>query len=320
MASKSLEEVFDQAKSAIALGLQAIDAGRKTPTGAISAMFLARSAQALASCCSLCSSGHLADAMSVARTVVELDIEHAYIMSADDPVARFEQYATFDDVSVNKIMQAIGVLYGGKAAPEILQKWKQRATEAKQLAGGSRQWAGPNQNGKDIDLRDRAIATNRVHHYDLCYREGCGASHGGFGTLQYVLPEGLSVWPIKILVGPDKPNARAIELAPIDAGCEERPSRSLPRRSVRPLPRAASRRAAPAGAACPRAEGSSSALPWVAAADACGSMIRRPSRVAGRPRGSRRIRSPGATCHSPTRGSVSPGIRHGQARYARRRS
>lgn len=213
MPSKSLEEVFDQAKAAIALALQAIDAGSKTPTGAISAMFLARSIQALASCCSLCSSGHVADAMSVARTVVELDIEHAYIMSADDPIARFEQYATFDDVSVNKIMQAIGVLYGGKADPEILQRWKQRATEAKQLAGSSRQWAGQNENGKDIDLRDRAVATNRLLHYDLCYREGCGASHGGFGTLQYVLPEGMAVWPIKILVGPDKPNSRAIELA-----------------------------------------------------------------------------------------------------------
>lgn len=67
--------------------------------------------------------------------------------------------------------------------------------------------------GKEIRLRDRAVATNRLHHYDLCYREGCRGSHGGFETLQYIVPGGISASPIEILVGPYNPDARAVELA-----------------------------------------------------------------------------------------------------------
>jgi hypothetical protein len=151
------------------------------------------------------------DAMSSARTVVELDIEHAYIMR--DVEDRWEKYMLFDDVSANKIVQAISMLHGAEwPEPEALQEWNGRSIAAKQAVGSSRNWAGKTSTNQEIDLRSRAIAVDRQHQYDLAYREMCGASHGGFATLEYVMPKGPYL-PVKILIGRDQPSTRAVELA-----------------------------------------------------------------------------------------------------------
>lgn len=174
----------------------------------LSSMFLARAAQAMKSCALLSEHGATGDAMSVGRTVVELDIEHAYIMQADTE-ARWEKYVAFEAASVSKIAQAVSVLHEGAVDQTAVAVIKERAKKAKKLAGSDRNWAGKDAKGGEIDLRVRAHATGRVSQYDLAYRDMCGASHGGFSTLWYITESG-SDFPVKILIGYGPPNAKPI--------------------------------------------------------------------------------------------------------------
>ena len=67
----------------------------------ISAMFLARAYQAFDSCMLLASRGSVADAMSVGRTVVELDIDYAYIVK--DVATRLPLFVEYERIANHKI-------------------------------------------------------------------------------------------------------------------------------------------------------------------------------------------------------------------------
>jgi len=194
--------------------IETLQAGRDDARGIgmISALFLARGLQALEACRMLAFAGLVADATSCARTLVELDIEHAFILQTDT-VNRWNSYVVFGDVSLNKIVRAVSVLHqdDGGIDPAALERMAERAKAARESIGSDRQWI-VNADGNPIDLRQRAIAVGRQLQYDLLYREGCGASHGGYSTLEYVLPEGTDL-PLKVLVGPDDPDGRVVELA-----------------------------------------------------------------------------------------------------------
>ncbi len=203
----AFDELLAVADATVEL-MEASHGRTQTQAAAISALFIARARQAVQSCAILASRGLTADAWSVARTVVELDIEHAYIMAATDPLDTFEQYAFFDAVNDAKLVRAIAALHpDGVIDPAHLAMASARAKEAIAKAGDDRSWAGPGMN-----LRERAIATERTHFYDLVYREACGASHGGFASLRYVLPQGTD-WPLKIQVGRGALDGRPLALA-----------------------------------------------------------------------------------------------------------
>lgn len=170
----------------------------------ISAMFLARAAQSMRSLCLLSEAGLVGDAMTVGRTVVELDIEHAFIM-ASDTEHRWKCYAAFDAVSTRKLIVGIEAMRGG-VDPAILESIRQRAAAARQLSGDKDSWAGPGSN-----LRTRAHAVGRVHQYDVAYRDMCGASHGGSTTLWYANDS--AVAPVRFFDGPRAPKADAIGMA-----------------------------------------------------------------------------------------------------------
>jgi chemotaxis response regulator CheB len=207
-----LKAMGDLARRTVELAHAFIKTGAPSPRAAVSAMFLARAAQAMKSTIMLSAAGYIGDAMSVARTVVELDIEHAYIFAADFE-QRWERYVAFESTSLDKIMRAVDLLHGGTADKAALAKLRQDAVAAKQLSGSSRNWAGRDANGGEIDLRVRAETTKRANQYDLCYRDMCGASHGGFSTLRYVLPDQTATVPIQVIVGPHLPSAKPIALA-----------------------------------------------------------------------------------------------------------
>jgi hypothetical protein len=196
--AERLKAMGDLARRAVELAHAFIKTGAPSPRAAVSAMFLARAAQAMESTIMLSEAGYIGDAMSVARTVVELDIEHAYIFAADFE-QRWERYVAFESTSLDKIMRAVDVLHGGTADKAALAKLRQDAVAAKQLSGSSRNWAGLAANGGEIDLRVRAQTTKRANQYDLSYRDMCGASHGGFSTLRYVLPDQTATVPIRAL-------------------------------------------------------------------------------------------------------------------------
>src|SRR5262249_35267768 len=69
----------------------------KTDLGGFSAMVLARASQALNSATVLAHAGLVGDAMSVTRTIVELDIDYAYITT--NPTEFIPKFRDYDDVT-----------------------------------------------------------------------------------------------------------------------------------------------------------------------------------------------------------------------------
>ena len=106
----------------------AVEEARGTSSLArISAPFLARAAQSLDSTTLLSAKEMLADALSVARTVVELDIEHAYILAAPDVEERFGLYLISDDVPAHDLAKGIAALHDSKVDQNALTILKERA-------------------------------------------------------------------------------------------------------------------------------------------------------------------------------------------------
>jgi hypothetical protein len=172
----------------------------------ISSLFLARAAQSLKSSCILSSHGAIGDAMAVTRTIVELDIEHAYIV-ATDIESRWERFVEFDATSVSKLVKGMSAIPGSPITATMIEHWQNQAKAAKKLAGDTRCWAGPG-----IDTRARALATGRHLEYDIGYRDMCAASHAGFSTFAYVTDLNARSSPIAIRLGFGPPSARALAL------------------------------------------------------------------------------------------------------------
>lgn len=195
------------ANEAIGLATEFIERGRMSWRATISSLFLARAIQSMQSCILLSERGARGDAMSVSRTIVELDIDHAYIMQTETE-RRWELFVLFDATSTNRLLNGISLIPGSSVAPETIEKWREAARDARARAGDDRSWAG-----RGMDTRQRAIATGRQLQYDVAFRDMCGASHSGFSTFAYVTDLNAQGFPIRILIGFDSPSAKALALS-----------------------------------------------------------------------------------------------------------
>jgi len=181
---------------------------RADDIGGLTAMFLARAHQALDSVILLANRGSIADAMAVARTIIELDIDHAYI--SQEPVTRVVMFSAYELVAGYKIAVAIDDLHGGTIDRELMALVKERRDDALTAiveASGNekpRDWAGNN-------ISERATAVGRANAYRLAYRDMCGASHSGMATLRYAMV-GSDDAP-RVHFGLMTPNEKPIELA-----------------------------------------------------------------------------------------------------------
>jgi hypothetical protein len=212
---EQMDEATAFAKEAITLAHEYVQSGATTWSKALSSLFVARAAQAMQSCVLLAQQGAIGDAMSVGRTVVELDIEHAYLIQKDTN-QRWERYVAYEVTTRDKLVQAIAVLYDGKVDQQALAHSRRAALAAKNKLGSRKK---RKQQGKKLEIHDdgvtvkaRAYATGRKKNYDLAYSDMCGASHGGFSTLWYVT-ESSDQLPFRILIGYGKPRAKPISLA-----------------------------------------------------------------------------------------------------------
>jgi Family of unknown function (DUF5677) len=130
---------------------------------AVSTFFIARALQSLLSSTLLSERGLIADAWSCNRSIIELDIEHAYIF-LNDPSEKWCMYLDFDAISRKKFattLKAIGIDIDGEEDAQLTAQ----ATAAKiALQGDTRSWAG-----KGIDLRKGPRMAKSAGH-DICLR------------------------------------------------------------------------------------------------------------------------------------------------------
>lgn len=165
----------------LSLAEEATDAAiaKRDELAGLSAMFIARSAQSVHSAAILSASGLIGDAMSVARTPVEMAIDLAYI--AKDPAVRIKKFTDYDDVSKFKLAKAVAKLHDGAVPKAAMDELKRRADAAKTNNPDSKQnWAG-------VTLKDRATEAEREQLYELLYTDMCNASHSCYGSLEYTL-------------------------------------------------------------------------------------------------------------------------------------
>jgi Family of unknown function (DUF5677) len=208
---ETIEEAVQYASEAEQIAIEAIAALslKKNVASAVSSIFIARALQALLSATLLSQKGLIADAWSSSRTAIELDIEHAYIF-AEDFEKRWAMYQDFSAITKSKILRSIKDI-GGNVDPVHEEDLLQIERSVKAALGkDTSQWAGGG-----INLLKRAEATGRKYFYELGYREGCQATHGGCASLEYVLPQLTETLPIEILVGPGQPRSRPIVLCVI---------------------------------------------------------------------------------------------------------
>jgi hypothetical protein len=171
----TLRQVFDHA-NAVA------QAARRTQTelGSLASFFVARCTQALASVELLSRSGLIGDAKSVMRTIVELEIDFAYIVGADT-AERIRIFIGFERMSDWRHASAIEALpenSGGIDAAAMAILRERRDAVAGDYPAEFRGWSGRT-------VGERARATGRGHNYSLPYADACTASHSGPGTLRY---------------------------------------------------------------------------------------------------------------------------------------
>jgi hypothetical protein len=192
-------------RDAVDLAEATADKAIETPSelASLSMMFLARASQSLHSVGVLAERGLIGDALSVARTVVELSIDYAYIVK--DAVSRIAKFQSYDHVSKFKLAKAVDKLHGGDVPQVALTTLKERRdTHIVNHPDSDRNWAGKT-------IRDRAVESARESMYTLMYTEMCDASHSGYGTLEFALID-LDSDP-KVHFGPMTPTARPITLA-----------------------------------------------------------------------------------------------------------
>lgn len=181
---------------------------RQTDLAGLSALMVARASQSMESAAILGQAGFNGDAMSVARTIVELAIDLAYIV-ANNPADLIPKYEAHDDVRAFQLAEAVDRMHGGGSDRVAMHTLEQRRNAA--LANDpntEHNWAG-------ISLRRRAAMAGasqdardlHVRMYEVLYADMCGASHSGYPTLWYTLtPRGLRF-------GRQEPACKPVELA-----------------------------------------------------------------------------------------------------------
>ena len=198
----TVEEAVLTARNCLALGEKAFSRAHdlRTDLGALAALFLARAGQSLRSVLLLAPCGLAGDAMSVARTIVELEIDFLYIATnPDELIPRFRDY---DDVKLHQLVDEWERHTRGRVDAGRRQELFALYSRAKfNHPESGTNWAG-------IPLEQRADLVGRKMSYAVFYRDMCRASHSGYGTLTYAMPDRESV-----RFGPAEPDARPLILA-----------------------------------------------------------------------------------------------------------
>lgn len=218
-AGKLIEELLKVADDA---STEAV--GKHTNLAGLGAMFLARAAQSTSSALVLARLGLNGDAMSVARTIVEMAIDYRYIaLKPDERVQLFDDYA---HISAYRLAQAVNELHDGKVNPEAMAILKQRHDDAQKRrkqtlapSGKKKQqkripdnWAGASVRDRAQEVDDAKVTPHkRMHMYRLSYADMCNASHSCYGSLEYTLIGRNETTAIHF--GPGTPDIKPVDLA-----------------------------------------------------------------------------------------------------------
>lgn len=191
----------------------------RTELSGLAAAMLARAAQSLISVTELAQRGLVGDAMSVARTIVELTIDLGYIATDPDTlVPRFNGYAA---VRNRELAAAIAELHAGNVDQGVMRLLDERAEAYIGNDPASEfSWAGVGaKQRRGVGWRARNVRGNegtRRHYirlYELLYADMCGASHSGPQTLEYTLVRDSDGRVDHIRFGPQLADTKPIDLA-----------------------------------------------------------------------------------------------------------
>ncbi len=204
---RTFKELHDQAWTVLELANRVAEqaARQGTEVAGLAAFFIARSSQALQSVRLLEAAGFNGDAMSVLRTIAELEIDFAYI-TKEETSERIRLFTTFEHMTRAKLAKGIALLYaddGGVDERAMAAVIARRDAAAVDHPNEFRGWSG-------VSLRDRARAVDREKIYALVHVDCCGASHSGPETLRYAShDDGDRLIP---RLAPDKPDGKAVHL------------------------------------------------------------------------------------------------------------
>jgi hypothetical protein len=166
---------------------------------------LARGMASLQAVKLLVQNGFGGDATSVMRTLIELDIDLAYILSKDTD-ERLKQFFEYGHVDTYRLLQRVA----GQISPQRLEAAR-KLFEA--VEGGYRTKKNRHINSwTRVTVRDRAIAVDRKSNYDRAYALGCGASHSGMATLKYAI-DSTEDGTVTLHTGARETTATALEFA-----------------------------------------------------------------------------------------------------------
>lgn len=188
-APRTIAGVAAAAFECIAIAEQLVDAAidKHTDLAGLSAMVVSRAAQSLYSVATLAQLGMNGDAMSVARTVVELAIDLAYI--ATDPATLIPRFTDYAHVREYQLAQAVDRLHEGGVDQDAMRVLRQRRDDFReQNPRSTMNWAGQSLEWRaERVLGTEAVREQYVEMYKLLYADMCAASHSGYLTLKYTL-------------------------------------------------------------------------------------------------------------------------------------
>lgn len=208
----SLAALRTLAQDCRALGMEAMTAALSRPSvvreGHVM-VFVARATTSLEAVELLATRGFVADALSVMRTIVELDIDLAFILQ-EETERRLELFFGHEQVRAWLLAQAIARLPGEQPPEQVaaMATLRERFDAVRANYPNLYSWC-------PTRIRERAVATERHHSYDLAYAEGCAASHSGPEGLRhaYTTREEAENTHVTLLVGPQTPNGHPVVLA-----------------------------------------------------------------------------------------------------------
>jgi len=139
------------------------------------------------------------EAAATMRTLVELDIDLAFILIKDTDV-RFERFFDYEHVVMHRILEE----NPDSMSEEKAQGVRQRYAAVRQNYPNPYRWI-------DLSIKKRADAANRSSSYKTAYALGSGASHAGLGSLKYSV--GSSADEITLYVESREPHPALLEFS-----------------------------------------------------------------------------------------------------------
>jgi len=140
------------------------------------------------------------EAAATMRTLVELDIDLAFIL-VEETQLRFQRFFDYEHVAMYRLIED----NPGSLPPE-------RESQIRQLYEAVRdQYPDPYRGWAGISIRRRAIAASRLRQYVTSYALGSSASHSGVGSLKYSV--GGSAGTIQLHTASREPHPALLEFA-----------------------------------------------------------------------------------------------------------